>query len=66
MLAAVLHFIPDSDEPERTLATLAGPLVPGSYLAISHACRDAIPEVATTYEAAYSSRVAAGLGQRAG
>lgn len=59
LLAAVLHFIPDSDEPEQILATLTGPLVPGSYLAVSHACRDAIPDMATSYEAAYSSRVAA-------
>jgi S-adenosyl methyltransferase len=59
LLAAVLHFIPDSDGPEQILATLRGPLPPGSYLAISHACRDAIPDVATVYETAYSSRVAA-------
>jgi len=59
LLAAVLHFIPDSDDPGRVLATLRAPLVPGSYLAISHACRDTIPNVAKAYETAYSSRVAA-------
>jgi len=59
LLAAVLHFIPDSDGPEQILATLCGQLSPGSYLAISHACRDTIPDIATVYETAYSSRVAA-------
>ncbi|MGD0557455.1 MAG: SAM-dependent methyltransferase [Streptosporangiaceae bacterium] len=59
LLAAVLHFIPDSDDPDRILATFRGPLVPGSYLAISHACRDTIPNVANAYETAYSSRIAA-------
>jgi hypothetical protein len=59
LLAAVLHFIPDSDEPGPILATLTSPLAPASYLAISHACRDADPDVATEYETAYSSRVAA-------
>ena len=59
LLGAVLHFIPDSDGPEQILATLTSPLVPGSYLVVSHACRDADPDVAAAYEAAYSSRVTA-------
>jgi hypothetical protein len=59
LLAAVLHFIPDSDDPGRILATLRGALAPGSYIAISQACRDTSPDVAATYESAYSSRVAA-------
>jgi trans-aconitate methyltransferase len=59
LLAAVLHFVPDSDQPGQILATLTSPLAPGSYLAISHACRDADPGVAAEYETAYNSRVAA-------
>jgi hypothetical protein len=59
LLAAVLHFIPNSDDPEQILATLTSPLIPGSYLAISHACRDTIPDRASAYETAYSSRIAA-------
>jgi hypothetical protein len=59
LLAAVLHFIPDSDRPGQILSTLREALVPGSYIAISHACRDTIPDVASAYENAYSSRVAA-------
>jgi hypothetical protein len=59
LLAAVLHFIPDSDNPDHILATLRGPLAPGSHIAISHACRDTIPDMADSYASAYRSRVAA-------
>jgi S-adenosyl methyltransferase len=59
LLAAVLHFIPDTDYPERIIATLRAPLAPGSYLAISHASRDAMPDAAGARQAAYSNRVAA-------
>ena len=59
LLAAVLHFIPDSDDPGRILAALREPLAPGSYIAISHASSDSIPEVAESYASAYRSRIAA-------
>jgi S-adenosyl methyltransferase len=59
LLAAVLHFIPESDDPGRILAGLREPLAPGSYLAISHACRDSIAGTASAREAAYNSRVSA-------
>ena len=59
LLAAVLHFIPDSDDPGSIIATLRAALAPGSYLAISHACRDTIPDMADAYQSAYTSRVAA-------
>lgn len=59
LLAAVLHFIPDSDGPDQILATLRGALSPGSYLAISHGCRDARPEIAAAAENVYNSRVSA-------
>jgi hypothetical protein len=59
VLAAVLHFIPDSDNPDGIIATLRAQLAPGSYLTISHACRDTIASMAAAREAAYNSRVAA-------
>jgi SAM-dependent methyltransferase len=59
LLAAVLHFIPDSDDPGKILSTLRRRLAPGSHIVISHACRDTIPDVAGTYASAYSSRIAA-------
>lgn len=57
LLSAVMHFISDSDDPARILATLRGPLVPGSHIAISQGCRDTDPERATAYESAYNRRV---------
>jgi hypothetical protein len=56
LLAAVLHFIPDSDDPSGILATFRGALAPGSHIAISHACRDPIPDVADSLAAAFRSR----------
>jgi len=37
LLVAVLHFIPDSDDPRQHVAALRDALAPGSYLVISHA-----------------------------
>nr|WP_203950054.1 SAM-dependent methyltransferase [Microbispora rosea] len=36
LLLGVLHFIPDDDEAAKIVETLRAPLVPGSYLAVSH------------------------------
>jgi hypothetical protein len=36
MCAAVLHFVPDTDEPHRVTAAYRDQVAPGSYLAISH------------------------------
>jgi SAM-dependent methyltransferase len=36
MCVAVLHFVPDTDEPHRIVAEYRDRLAPGSYLAISH------------------------------
>jgi hypothetical protein len=59
LLAAVLHFIPDTDKPDKILATLRRPLAPGSHLVISHGCNDTIPGKADAYASAYNSRIAA-------
>ena len=40
MLLAVLHFIPDRDDPYGIVADLLRPLAPGSYLVVSHASSD--------------------------
>ncbi|MEQ4305455.1 SAM-dependent methyltransferase [Plantactinospora sp. B6F1] len=46
LLAGVVHFIPDSDDPQRILATLRAGTVPGSYLLISHSTyEDQPPEM---------------------
>jgi hypothetical protein len=59
LLVAVLHFVPDDARPREILATLREALVPGSYLAICHSCRDAKPDLADRGTSVYNSRVAA-------
>jgi S-adenosyl methyltransferase len=43
MLVAVLHFVPDEDEPARLLSTLLGALPAGSYLVASHVTAEHYP-----------------------
>jgi SAM-dependent methyltransferase len=40
LMNAVLHFIPDSEHPERIINGYVRAVVPGSYLALSHAAPD--------------------------
>ena len=40
MLIAVLHCVPDEDDPQRIVADLLAACPPGSYLAITHPARD--------------------------
>jgi SAM-dependent methyltransferase len=57
LLVAVLHFLPGDDEVREILATLRDALAPGSYLVLSHTCRDADPVLAEHHEKVYNSRV---------
>lgn len=43
LLAGVIHFVPDADDPARHVATLRRALVPGGYLVLSHATMDEQP-----------------------
>ena len=43
LLAGVLHFLPDPDDPSDIVRQLRDPLAPGSYLLISHATGDGQP-----------------------
>jgi len=43
--AAVLHFVPDDDDPDAIVARLCGPLASGSYLALSHVTCDGVDHV---------------------
>ncbi|MFG3682881.1 SAM-dependent methyltransferase [Micromonospora chalcea] len=53
MLLAVLHFVPDGEDPYAIVDTLLDALPPGSYLAASHATHDYLPaEVAAEAKAA--------------
>jgi SAM-dependent methyltransferase len=43
LLAGVLHFVPDTDDPAAGVAALREAVAPGSYLLISHATADGQP-----------------------
>jgi len=64
LLLAVLHFIPDADNPAGITAALASALAPGSYLAISHLTSDFAPGPVTAGIAAYNTLVPTGLTAR--
>jgi len=53
MLVAILHFIPDSDDPGAIVATLMSALPPGSYLVSSHVTAELDPEGVHGMEQAY-------------
>jgi hypothetical protein len=57
LLVAVLHFLPDDDQVRDILATLRTAVAPGSYLVVSHTCRDADPVLAQQHEKIYNRRV---------
>jgi len=61
LLVAVLHFLPDADEPQRIVAALRDALAPGSYLVLCHATNEARPAVAQAAETVYNRSVTATL-----
>jgi hypothetical protein len=61
LLLAVLHFIPDRDDPAGIIATLARQLAPGSYLVISHLTSDFAPGPVTAGVGAYNTLVPTAL-----
>ena len=46
LLVATLHFITDTENPARIVATLRDALPPGSYLILSHTTGDLRPDAA--------------------
>jgi S-adenosyl methyltransferase len=54
MLVAVLHFVPDEDDPRRVVQTLVDALPSGSYLVASHATAEHNPEGLSGAGQAYS------------
>lgn len=44
LLVAVLHFVPDAEDPHGTVSRLREIMAPGSHLAISHVTPDPHPE----------------------
>lgn len=46
LLLAIMHFVPDADDPRGIVATLRRAMAPGSHLVLSHVAIDARPEAA--------------------
>jgi S-adenosyl methyltransferase len=57
LLLAVLHLIPDADDPAGIVARVVGRLAPGSFVAVSHLTADFAPEQVAAAVAAYNSQV---------
>ena len=64
LLLAILHFIPDADDPAGIVAALTAALAPGSAVAISHLTADLAPGQVSAGVAAYNSLVPAGITAR--
>jgi S-adenosyl methyltransferase len=64
ILAAVVHFLRDDDDPAGVVASLAGPLALGSFVAISHLTADLAPGQVAAGVDAYNSLVPAGITAR--
>ncbi len=43
LLVAILHFVPDSDDPAAIVAAFRDAVAPGSYLILTHATMDGAP-----------------------
>jgi len=64
VLAAVLHFLPDEDEPAKVVETLVDALAPGSHVILSHGTADFIPaEVRDRVTGVYSKATAPLVGR---
>lgn len=55
MLVAILHFIPDTDDPGAIVARLMSALPPGSYLVSSHVTAELDPDGVHGMEQAYQA-----------
>ena len=64
ILAAVLHFLTDEDNPAGVVAELAGAMAPGGFVAISHLTADFAPEQVGAGVAVYNDLVPAGITAR--
>jgi hypothetical protein len=59
MLIGVLHFIPDSDDPQGIVDALVDAVCPGSYLTVSHLTKDHYPEEMEAFTRAVNKGTAA-------
>jgi hypothetical protein len=64
MLLAILHFVPDEDDPYAITTKLMEAMPSGSFLAISHASSDIQAEVVAAGRVAYNERSAVSVTPR--
>jgi SAM-dependent methyltransferase len=64
LLVAVLHFVPDADDPWRAVAALRDALAPGSYVVLGQGTNADKPAVAGDFEETYSQRASSGIRMR--
>jgi S-adenosyl methyltransferase len=57
LLIAILHLIPDGDDPWKLVADLMDAAAPGSYLAITHPASDVTPQASARASRAYNDNV---------
>jgi hypothetical protein len=51
LVLAIFHFVPDEDDPAAITACLREALAPGSYLVLTHVCRELLPDKAAALRA---------------
>jgi len=56
LMLSMLHFLPDADDPGGKVAQLRAAVVPGSFLAISHATQDDQPPEVVKAQAVWNAR----------
>jgi hypothetical protein len=61
LLLAVLHFIPDADDPAAIVGRLAAALAPGSFVVITHLTSDLAPGPVGAGVGAYNAAVPTGI-----
>jgi hypothetical protein len=59
MLLAILHYIPDLAEARRVVARLIGAVPAGSFLVISHAGTDLLPDYVAAFEKSLNAHLPA-------
>jgi hypothetical protein len=64
MLIAILHHLPDSDDPYGIVARLIESMAPGSYLVLSHPASDIDTEAVAEVQRRYNAQVPAGQQRR--
>jgi hypothetical protein len=57
MLLAILHYIPDLADARQTMATLIDAVPAGSFLVISHAATDLLPDDVAAFEKALNAHL---------